>query len=82
MAVVALASFTQPSIELSYAMKFCRVFMLIGARVLGLGGIIAAAAISLLVMGLTKTLSGTSYLYPLIPFDSKVLKRLIFRTKR
>ena len=82
MAVVALASFTQPSIELSYAMKFCRVFMLIGAQVLGLGGIIAAAAISLLVMGLTKTLSGTSYLYPLIPFDSKVLKRLIFRTKR
>ncbi len=82
MAVVALASFTQPSIELSYAMKFCRVFMLIGAQVLGLGGIIAAAAVSLLVMGMTKTLSGTSYLYPLIPFDGKVLKRLIFRTKR
>ncbi len=82
MAVVALASFTQPSIELSYAMKFCRVFMLIGAQVLGLGGIIAAAAMSVLVMGMTKTLSGTSYLYPLIPLDGKVLKRLIFRTKR
>ncbi len=82
MAVVALAAFTQPSIELSYAMKFCRVFMLIGAQVLGLGGIIAAAAISVLVMGMTKTLSGTSYLYPLTPFDGKVLKRLIFRTKR
>ncbi len=82
MAVVALASFTQPSIELSYAMKFGRVLMLIGAQVLGLGGILAAAAISLLVMGTTKTLSGTSYLYPLIPFDWDVLKRLIFRTRR
>lgn len=82
MAVVALAAFTQPSIELSYAMKFCRVLMLIGAQLLGLGGIIAAAAVSLLIMGTTETLSGTSYLYPLIPFDAKVLKRLLFRTKR
>lgn len=82
MAVVALASFTQPSIELSYAMKFCRVLMLIGAQLLGLGGILAAAAVSLLVMATTKTLSGTSYLYPLFPFDAGVLKRLIFRTKR
>ena len=49
---------------------------------LGLGGILAAAAISLLVMGTTKTLSGTSYLYPLVPFDWDVLKRLIFRTRR
>ena len=82
MAVVALASFTQPSIELSYAMKFCRVLMLIGAQLLGLGGILAAAAVSLLIMATTKTLSGTSYLYPLFPFDAGVLKRLIFRTKR
>ena len=82
MAVVALASFTQPSIELSYAMKFCRVLMLIGAQLLGLGGILAAATVSLLVMATTKTLSGTSYLYPLFPFDAGVLKRLIFRTKR
>lgn len=82
MAVVALASFTQPSIELSYAMKFGRVLMLIGAQVLGLGGMIAAAAVSLLVMGTTRTLAGTSYLYPLIPFDWKVLKRLLFRVKR
>jgi len=63
-------------------MKFCRVLMLIGAQLLGLGGILAAAAVSLLVMATTKTLSGTSYLYPLFPFDAGVLKRLIFRTKR
>ena len=41
-----------------------------------------AAAVSLLVMGTTRTLAGTSYLYPLIPFDWKVLKRLLFRVKR
>ncbi|MEI3518806.1 MAG: spore germination protein [Clostridia bacterium] len=35
MAVVALASFTQPSIELGYGIKFIRVLMLIGAHVFG-----------------------------------------------
>ena len=56
--------------------------MLAGAQTLGIGGIIGAAAVSLLVMGTTKTLSGTCYLYPLIPLDAKVLKRLIFRTRK
>lgn len=38
MAVVALASFTQPSIELGFGIKFVRVLMLIGAHLLGWGG--------------------------------------------
>lgn len=81
MAVVALASFTQPSIELSYATKFTRVLMLIGAYVFGVWGIVGAGAISFVVMATTKTLSGDSYLYPLIPFKWNKLKRLLFRTK-
>ena len=35
MAVVALASFTQPSIELSYGIKFSRVLMILGAGFFG-----------------------------------------------
>lgn len=80
MAVVALASFTQPSIELSYGVKFTRVLMLIGTWALGLGGMIAGAVISFAVMASTRTLSGDPYLYPLIPFRWNALKRLIFRT--
>ena len=67
MAVVALASFTQPSIELGYAVKFVRVLMLTGAHFLGWPGMAGAFVLSLIVMATTKTLVGTSYLYPLIP---------------
>ena len=80
MAVVALAGFTQPSIELSYSVKFTRILMLIGAYLLGAWGIVLGAAVSFTVMASTRTLSGDSYLYPLIPFQWNVLKRLLFRT--
>ncbi|MDO4544766.1 MAG: spore germination protein [Bacillota bacterium] len=82
MAVVALASFTQPSIELGYGIKFMRVFMLIGAHILGWPGMAAAFVISIAVMAATKTVVGTSYLYPLVPWDGAKLKKLIFRTKK
>ena len=82
MAVVALAAFTQPSIEFSYAMKFCRILLLIGAYLFGVVGLSAATIIVIVIMASTKTLTGTSYLYPLIPFDGKTLKRLIFRTQK
>ena len=81
MAVVALASFTQPSIELSYAVKFTRILMLVGAWALGIWGMIAGVVICFIIMATTKTLSGDSYLYPLVPFKWSALKRLIFRTK-
>lgn len=82
MAVVALASFTQPSIELGYAVKFVRIFMLIGVHFFGPIGMAAALLISVVVMATTKTMVGTSYLYPLIPWDGEKLKRLILRTKK
>lgn len=82
MAVVALASFTQPSIELGYGIKFVRVLMLTGAHFLGWEGMAAAFLFSVCVMAATKTVTGTSYLYPLIPWEGEKLKRLIFRTKK
>ena len=42
----------------------------------------AAFVISLAVMAATKTLVGTSYLYPVIPWNGAKLKKLIFRTKK
>ena len=82
MAVVALAAFTQPSIELSFAVKFARILLLTGVFVFGyLGGIIALLII-IAVIAFTKTLSGTSYLYPLVPFKWQALKKLLFRTMK
>ena len=82
MAVVALASFTQPSIELSYGIKYARIIMILGAGLLGIWGFLAGAAVALMFLATTKTLSGDSYLYPLIPFKWKALKRLLFRTEK
>lgn len=79
MAVVALAGFTQPSIELSYSVKFVRIFMLIGVYLLGVWGIVLGVCTAVIIMATTQTLSGCSYLYPLVPLDMHVLKRLIFR---
>lgn len=82
MAVVALASFTQPSIELSYAIKYLRLLLLLAAYFFSYYGLIAMFAIWIIVLAFTKTLGGRSYLYPLIPLDFSKLKKLLFRTIR
>lgn len=82
MAVVALAAFSQPSIELSYAIKFMRILLLIGAALFGIWGFLIALALEMVILLSTKTITKTSYLYPLIPFDGKKLLRLFFRTKK
>ena len=80
MAVLALASFTQPSIELGYATKYMRVLLLIGVAIGGLWGALIALLINIIILVRTKNIVGTSYLYPLIPLNKEVLKRLMFRT--
>ena len=56
--------------------------MLIASHFLGWLGMAAAFAVSVAVMAATRTVAGTSYLYPLIPWDGAKLKKLIFRTKK
>ncbi|WP_069999708.1 spore germination protein [Cellulosilyticum sp. I15G10I2] len=81
MAVVALSSFAQPSIELTYALKFCRMLFLLLTGLLGTPGFIIAAIITLLTIGFTKTFTAQSYIYPLIPFNWNALSHLLFRTR-
>ena len=81
MAIVALASFTQPSIELSYAIKFLRIMILILTGLFDIWGFIIGIILSIIIMASTKTLTGESYLYPLIPFDGAALRKLLFRSK-
>jgi len=82
MAIVALSSFVQPSIEFSYAIKFSRITLIIFAGLLGFWGFIGAIILNLLIIVTTKTFSGESYLYPLMPFNWKALKKQIFRWKK
>ena len=80
MATIGLASFTQKSIELSYGIKFFRIFLLITTALLGPWGLIIGSIISFIIIATTKTFTGEPYLYPLIPFNWQDLCHVLFRT--
>ena len=79
MAFVAISNFTQPSYELGYAIKISRVFILILCGLFKIWGLVVGLALVLLLITTTKTLSGYTYLYPLVPFNAEALKGLIIR---
>lgn len=82
MSFVSIANFTQPSNELGYAFKFLRVLILALTAIFNWQGFIAGIIISIILTASNKTADGKrSYLYPLIPFNGKALKRLIIREK-
>lgn len=78
MAFVAVGNFTQPSFELGYAFKMSRLLMLICISLWNLWGLIAGAGVTLLVAMTTRTPLG-HYLYPVVPFNGKKLRRLLWR---
>lgn len=80
MAFVAIANYTQANYELGYALKFMRILNLILTQLFGLWGYIAGLAVLILSLVCNKTVSKTSYLYPLFPFNwSKLRNRLVRR---
>ena len=82
MAFVSLANFAQPSNELGYAFKFLRVLILSLTAIFRIWGFIIGIILSFFLVASNKTVNGKrSYLYPLIPFNGKALKRLVFRVK-
>ena len=79
----AIANFTQSSIELGFAFKFMRVFLLIMSWLFSFGGFILGLVLLCVLCATNKTINGTrSYLYPLIPFDRRAMSRLLFRHKK
>lgn len=79
MAFVAIANYTQANYELGYALKFMRILNLILTQLFGIWGYIAGLIIFALALLTNKTISGQSYLYPLIPFDRAKIKKRFFR---
>ena len=79
MAVVAITNFTHENYELTYSVKFLRIIMLIFTQIFGLYGFIGGIIFTLAVVGLNKTIAGTSYVYPLMPLDFKVFLQRFYR---
>lgn len=81
MSLVTVANYTQPNYELGYSLKFCRILLLIMTYIFNIWGFAVAFIINTLLLCFNRTLSGKSYLYPLIPFNGKEFLRKIVRIR-
>ncbi len=79
MSFVTISNFVQPSYELGYSIKIARTMILVLTAFLKGWGFALGILITLLVVSFTKTISGYTYLYPLIPFNKEALRNLIVR---
>lgn len=79
MAFVAIANYTQVSLELGYALKFMRILLLILTHCFGVWGYVAGVLIDVLAIACNKTIGGRSYLYPLVPLKPKQLLQRVCR---
>jgi stage V sporulation protein AF len=81
MSIVTIGDFTQPSIEMNFALKFARMILLLLVGFFKFWGFAIGIIFIIIVMSSTKTIAGGKYFYPLIPFNWKKLKNLLFRTR-
>jgi stage V sporulation protein AF len=81
MAFVGITNFTQPSYELGYAFKLCRMMLTVLIALFNLWGFIVGMIIIVLLISFNPTITGRCYLYPLIPFNAQKLSSLLIRKK-
>lgn len=81
MAFVAIANYTQSSYELSYALKFMRLIMLVLTSLFDLWGFLLGLLITVVAIVGNKTIAGKSYIYPLLPLNLTQLKKRFLRLR-
>jgi stage V sporulation protein AF len=81
MALVTIGTYTQTSYEIGYAIKFFRILLLVLVWFFDVWGFIVGMVIFVLTIACNKTISGKSYIYPLIPFNWNMLKRKLIRVR-
>ena len=82
LAIITIANFTQSSYELAYALKFMRLIMLVLTAVFNIWGFTCGLLLVFLLIVSNKSVAGgRSYLYPLIPWNTKSMIRFLFRVR-
>ena len=81
MAFVTIATYSQPSYELGYSLKFMRVILLVLTRIFNLWGFGFGIILNLVLLFTNKTLSGKSYMYPLFPLHPRELLTKLTRIR-
>lgn len=79
MAFVTIANYSQASFELGYALKFMRVLILILTSLFDIWGFVTGVVLSVCAIVFNRTIAGKSYIYPLIPFHWRELRKRFFR---
>ena len=79
MAFVAVANYTHPNFELGYALKFMRIMLICLTAAFGPWGLLAGTALVVVLIVTNRTISGKSYIYPIVPFNAKQFLRRFFR---
>lgn len=79
MAFVSVASFAQPSYEIGYAFKLLRMVLLLLTAAFDVWGFCLGLLGILVLLATTKPLVGKGYLYPLVPFNGRAMRRLLVR---
>ncbi len=79
MAFVAVAGYAQHSYEMGYACKLVRMSLLILIWLFDIWGFVIGVVLSIALIASTKTVVGKGYLYPLVPFNGKQLRRIMRR---
>lgn len=81
MAFVTIANYSQASFELGYAMKFMRILILVLTAAFNLWGYAAGTIFTVCAIVFNRTIAGKSYIYPLIPFSPRELKKRLLRNR-
>ena len=81
MAFVAMANYMQADYELGYALKFMRLLLLVLTAILNQGGLLLGFVLVCVFLATNRTISGGSYLAPLLPFNGKQFTRRFFRKR-
>lgn len=81
MAFVSIGTYTQASYEIGYAIKFFRMISLILTWAFDIYGFLAGMLIFVICLCFNRTISGKSYIYPVIPFNWQMFKRKILRIR-
>lgn len=79
MAFVSIATYSQASFELGYALKFMRILLLIVTQLFGIIGFVLGVIFVFMLILTNHTISEDSFVYPLIPLHKNALLRTIFR---
>lgn len=81
MAFVTIANYSQPNYELGYSLKYARTILLILTYAFNFIGFIAGVILLFVLLATNKTISGKSYLYPLLPFKPHELMKKLTRVR-